>query len=259
MSFNSFQKEYFKGTANSWYCGDGRIIPVKDLTNSHLKNIISLLHIRAADELRKDSPYPNKVDDFTSKQTNIWLLENCITWPALVRTAVDRGIWDYETRQVKAAPSEQVPNQAQQQPTEDGITRVTIKAQGIVLSEHRKEIDESKQRLDVHRKELAHLGNQNEVLKQDIIEIRAEVKDKSTIQYKHRKEINELRQQIEQLNNILVQEKQNLNYKIDMQGASFNSFTSDQDKRIATIANELRNVNRFLTEKFSSYSTEGKF
>lgn len=93
----------FKGTASSWWSKDGRVIPVEKLATPHLLNIFLSLKTITEKELAKDNPYssqPQNVDKFgsiifTPNQIRLWLLENCITYSALIREATKRGLWDY--------------------------------------------------------------------------------------------------------------------------------------------------------------------
>lgn len=271
---NFAAKEFFKGTANTWYCKDGRVIPVEKLDNAHLENILKYLHIKAHDELKRDNPYP--FAQFGWKETDIWLKENCITYPAIVRETHKRGMRVYMTPiqiDLKGAQS----NQTIKYPNGSSIA---VGQQGVQQAEKTVTVPESLYNRVLQRvmnlETLTHTqSNKIQVLldhQDDLSRMKEVIDTQVSILNEHKSDINfladkrvtltntvdELKRQIQQLNNIVVQEKQNLNYKIDMQGASFNSFTSDQDKRIAAIANELRNINRFLNEKFSSYSTEGK-
>lgn len=95
----------FKGTASTWWSADGRVTPVTKLEDAHLVNIFTSLRQIAREELLKDNPYsPIPVYGsgyvksfpfpFSTRQLEIWLLENCITYPALKREAIKRNIWD---------------------------------------------------------------------------------------------------------------------------------------------------------------------
>lgn len=98
----------FKGTASTWYCGDGRILPVESLDSAHLKNIVNYLHTRAGEDLELNNPYPFYVT-LDAKKRDVWLTENCITWPALKRLAMQRGIWNSDTMEVNIPEPVQQP------------------------------------------------------------------------------------------------------------------------------------------------------
>lgn len=101
--------EVFKGTATHWYSPGKGMVPVSSLDSSHLKNIITYLKGRAKEALEDDSPYPmykgNKETygeglEHTPRQLEIWLLENCFTYPALRAEAIKRKIWNGFTLEV---------------------------------------------------------------------------------------------------------------------------------------------------------------
>lgn len=105
----------FKGTASAWWSSVDRITPVSKLDDAHLVNILKFLHDIADEKLIEENPYnlfSNEIflnlGEYVHKpyQRNIWLIENCITWPALKREAMKRGMFNPDfTAKPKVVPA----------------------------------------------------------------------------------------------------------------------------------------------------------
>lgn len=91
-----------------WKTKDGRAIPVKELEDSHLKNVISHLRKMALRKLEvleyqllayaENAPdgaamaAENEAGQIAEMDADEWLEENCKPWKALKREAERRGI-----------------------------------------------------------------------------------------------------------------------------------------------------------------------